>query len=233
MNDNSGHSTLTMSPPAIDPAAREFVSTTHHDTYDFIKPKRSHSGERRVLITGASKGIGQAIAIAYARAGYSHIALLARSSVADTIAKAKNAAGSERHSPEFLELSADLSSVASIDAAASKVLSTFGSLDILINNAGYLENWTPIIESDPEEWWKTWEVNVRGTYLMNRAFIPLLLKGGEKTSITVTSVGAWVTKPGGSAYQGSKTAQVRMNNHLMAEYGDQVRYYQSVDNELF
>lgn len=209
---------------AVDPPARQFVPTAHHDTYDFIKPTQSHTGERRVLITGASRGIGQAIAVSYSRAGYSHIALLARTSVSDTAARVEDAAETHGHQkPEVLELSADLSTVASIDAAAAKVQSTWGSLDVLINNAGYLENWTPMVETDPDEWWKTWEVNVRGTYLMNRAFIPLLLKGTEKTAVSVTSVGAWLTKPGGSAYQGSKTAQVRLNNHLMAEYGEQVR----------
>ncbi|KAJ9610817.1 hypothetical protein H2200_005594 [Cladophialophora chaetospira] len=207
---------------AADPAARSFVSKTHHDTYDFIKPRKIHQGSRRVLISGASKGIGQAIAVAYARAGYSHIALLARSSVADTVASAKKAAELEGHAPpQFLELIADLSSRADIDAAALETATAFGSLDILVNNAGYLENWTPIVDSDPDVWWKTWEVNVRGTYLMNRAFVPLLLKGHEKTTIAVTSVGAWVTMSGGSAYQGTKTAQVRMNSHLTAEYGDQ------------
>lgn len=209
-----------------DPAARAFVQTAHHDTYDFIKPRKTHSGDRKVLITGASRGIGAAIAIAYARAGYSHIAVLARSSLSNVIAQATEAAHLAGHSPVLLGLSTDLCSVASVDAAAAKVQSDFGSLDVMINNAGYLESWTPIVDSDPEEWWKTWEVNVKGTYLVNRAFVPLLLRGSEKTSISVSSVGAWVTKPGGSAYQGSKTAQVRMINHLMAEYGDQVRYHQ-------
>ena len=101
--------------------------------------------------------------------------------------------------------------------------SAFGSLDILINNAGYLEEWKPITESNPDDWWRTWEVNIKGTYLMDRAFLPLLLKGQQKTLVTVTSVGAWTTVIGASAYQGSKTAQVRLNNHIMKEHGDQVR----------
>lgn len=220
---------LKMAPSTVsdDPPARNFVPTACHDTYKFISPEQWPPVQRRVLITGASKGIGQAMAISYARAGYSHIALLARTSVRETVERAQKAAAEVttgvRDASKFLEISADLTSKASIDAAASLVAREFGSLDILVNNAGYLEQWTPIIDSDPDQWWRTWEVNVRGTYLMNRAFIPLLLKGSEKTTITVSSVGAWVTKAGASAYQGSKTAQVRLANHLMAEYGDQVR----------
>ena len=206
------------------PGASLFTSKIHHDTYDFIKSVTKDIGNRRVLITGASKGIGRAMAVSYARAGYSHIALLARSSVASSVAEAKDAAQSAGHQPpQFLELSADLTSIESVSAAAAKVQAAFGSLDILINNAGYLENWKPIAESDPEDWWRAWEVNVKGAYLMDRAFIPLLLKGSEKTLITVASAGAWAKHPGASAYQGSKTAQIKLNNHLMAEYGEQVR----------
>ena len=206
------------------PAASQFTSQLHHDTYEFVRSTQKDLADRRVLITGASKGIGRAMAISYARAGYSHVALLARSSVSETVVQAKEAAKSAGHQmPQFLELSADLASAKAINAAAATVQGAFGSLDILINNAGYLEAWKPIAESDPENWWRAWEVNVKGAYLMDRAFLPLLLKGNEKTLITVTSAGAWTKHPGASAYQGSKLAQVKLNNHLNTEYGEQVR----------
>lgn len=209
----------------LDAAANNFTAKIHHDTYEYIKPATGDFGGRRVLVTGASKGIGQAIAVAFGRAGYSHIALLARGSLVSTANRVRDAAREGGHrSPEILELSANLVSAVSVDEAAHTVQSAFGSLDILVNNAGYLEEWKPIDSSDPDEWWRTWEVNVKGTYLVTRAFIPLLLQGKQKTMVTVTSAGAWFTMPGASAYQGSKTAQIRLNNHVMTEYGPKVRF---------
>lgn len=206
-----------------DAAASQFTKKIHHDTYDYLRSTSADFSHRRVLVTGASKGIGQAIAVAFAQAGYSHIALLARGSVATTAAKAKNAALAEGHpSPDILCLSADITSATSVNEAACKVQDVFGSLDIVVNNAGHLETWELIALSDPDGWWRTWEVNVKGTYLVTRAFLPLILLSEEKTLVTVTSAGAWLTMSGASAYQGSKTAQVRLNNHLTAEYGNQV-----------
>ena len=207
------------------PTASLFTSKTYHDTYSFIKSLKSDLGERRVLISGASRGIGREMAKSFARAGYTHIALLARSTVTSTCVEAKKAAKSAGHrEPHILELSADLTSAESISFAAKDVQDSFGGLDVLVNNAGYLETWKPIGESDPEDWWLSWTVNVKGSYLMDRAFIPLLLQGQAKTIITVVSAGAWTNLAGASAYQCSKLAQIKLNSYLNSEYGEKVRH---------
>lgn len=63
--------------------------------------------------------------------------------------------------------------------------------------------------------------NVRGVYLMTRSFLPLLLKGSGKTILNLTSGGAHVLTPGGSAYQTSKLAILRLSEFTNAEYGAQ------------
>ena len=108
-------------------------------------------------------------------------------------------------------------------AAAAQVKTSFGSIDVLISNAGYLSPFTSILTSDPLDWWYTWEVNVKGTYLTARTFLPLVLASTEKTIVTVCSAGAWMTLTGGSAYESTKTAQIRFQNFLHREYSDQVR----------
>ena len=116
----------------------------------------------------------------------------------------------------------DVTDRAAIEKAAEQAEKDLdGRLDILINNAGYLETFTPVAESDPDEYWKTWTVNMRGPYLVTRALLPLMLKGGEKTIVNLSSIGALTIRPGGSAYATTKMAICRFSEFLDAEYRDQ------------
>jgi NAD(P)-dependent dehydrogenase (short-subunit alcohol dehydrogenase family) len=171
-----------------------------------------------VAITGASKGIGRATALSFAKAGAGGIVLLARSR--SDLSRLEDELVREAEPPQVLSLAVDVTDRAAVERAAATVKSRFGKVDVLINNAGYLEDWAPIADSDPEDWWKTWEVNVKGVYLVTKFFVPLLLQGALKTVVAVSSIGALVTTPGISAYQTTKAAVLRLNDCLMAEYGD-------------
>ena len=74
---------------------------------------------------------------------------------------------------------------------------------------------------DPAVWWETWNVNLKGPYLMTRAFLPLMLKGGDKTIISTSSVGAHLISPTLSAYQPTKLALLRLMQFVSEEYKDQ------------
>ena len=183
-------------------AVGTFAKTLHNDTYSFISPSKVDLSGRHVLITGASKGLGRAMAISSAAAGASAIVLLARSGLGETkdlVHAAAEKAG--RAEPKVLTVKCDTMSELDVDAAAKRVAEGLGTLDVVVNNARYLETWKPIAESEPGEWWKSWEVNVKGTYLVSRAFIPLLLKspGGLKTTVSVTSMGGVKSIPHSSA----------------------------------
>jgi NAD(P)-dependent dehydrogenase (short-subunit alcohol dehydrogenase family) len=212
------------------PAVRDFIPTTHHDTYPLISPTTSDLTTRFIAITGASKGIGRALAVSYASAGASGIALLARGSCDETKTLAE-AAAEKRHGEagkiQVVSVKCDTTSQVDVERAAKEVSAAFeGKLDILINNAGYLEEWNNIVDSDPDEWWKTWEVNIKGTYLVCRSFVPLLLakEGGLKTVVTNASIAALMGSAGASAYQASKTAQLRMMGFVNEEHGDLLAY---------
>lgn len=193
-----------------------------NNTYPYIDPRKSDLSGKTVLVTGASKGVGKAMAISYAKAGTSNIAILARTDLSAVAKEVEEAASkANRPKPKMLTIKCDITSVDDCANAAKQVEQSFGRLDILINNAGYLEKWKKIHESDPEDWWKTFEVNVKGVYLMSRAFLPLLLRGGDKTIVTTTSGGAIAITPSGSGYQTTKQTQLRFNDFLTAEYGDQ------------
>ncbi|RYP43327.1 hypothetical protein DL770_011719 [Monosporascus sp. CRB-9-2] len=204
------------------PAVASYVSA-HKDTYPFIDPAKADLTGKSVLITGASKGIGKATAISFAISGCSKILLAARSDLADVETVIKDAAKkANRPQPLVHSLKIDVTSEDSVRVAAEAAADILGgSLDVLINNAGYLEEWKPIAESKPREWWWTWEVNIKGTYLVARYFMPLLLKSQTKTIINISSGGAHVTFPGASGYQTTKFALCRLTEFMDKEYNQQ------------
>ncbi|KAK8851832.1 NAD-P-binding protein [Apiospora arundinis] len=205
-------------------ALLSFTETERTDTYDFISVKPDDLPGRSVFITGASKGIGRETALAFSRAGCSKIAIGARSSLTDLASELKQAASDAgcKEPPQVLALTLDVDSEDSVKAAAEAVAREFGgALDILINNAGFLEPWVPFTESDPSKWWRAFEVNVRGTYLVSRYCLPMVLRSELKTNILLSSYGALSLLPGGVAYQTTKFAVCRLAEHLAAEYADQ------------
>ena len=123
--------------------------------------------------------------------------------------------------PHILRVKLDVGSRESIDQAAAIIEKELGQVEILVNNPGVVEKILPIPESDPDDTWNTWILNVRGPYLLSRAFLPLLLKSGGGQIVNVSSVGAHLVDPGLSAYQPSKLALLRFTEFLTAGYGSQ------------
>ena len=175
-----------------------------------------------MFVSGASKGVGRATSIAFAKAGVAGIAIGARSDLSSVERDLRDAAiAANRAVPKIKQISLDVLDKASIEDAAAETAKAFGRLDILINNAGAMEEFKRAIDSDPDSWWNTWTVNLRGTYLLTRALLPLMLEGGDKQIVILSSIGAFMQTPGASGYQMSKLALVRYSTYLNNEYGDQ------------
>ncbi|KAF5657728.1 short-chain alcohol dehydrogenase/reductase [Fusarium heterosporum] len=207
--------------PLEGPGDYDVTSVVHSDTYPAIDPVNFNFKGKTILVTGSSRGYGRAMCAAFARAGASRIVLAARSDLStttDVIKAAAKEAGQPE--PEILGVKTDVSVPESVDALAHKIGDSFGSLDVVINNAAYM-NMAPIADSDPAHWQQTLMANVFGPYLVTRAMVPLLLKGESKTIINIASVGAHLVSHGISAHQTSKLAVVRLTEFIALEYRDQ------------
>ncbi|MCY4365390.1 MAG: SDR family NAD(P)-dependent oxidoreductase [Chloroflexi bacterium] len=171
--------------------------------------------DRVALVTGAGRGIGQAIALAYANEG-AKLALAARSldQLGDTAEQAA-ALGVEAH-----VISVDVTSQTGVEAMSAKTLERFGRIDILVNNAGIVGPIGALEENDVESWVRTIQVNLVGTYLCCRSVIPIMAEGGGGRIINLSGSGSTSAPYHLSAYGSSKAAIIRLTEILSLELAD-------------
>lgn len=220
-----------MAAPNRSNSGGNFTPTIHATTYDYISPLKLNLAGRHALITGAAweDGVGYATATAFARAGASAIAVVDLHGVADDLVeKLKQAAvDAGRPSPKVLSFTVDISQQTSVQAVHDAVSEAFGGrLDIVVNNAAHMEPNISFLDSDPDVYWRTWEVNIHGLYNMARAFLPMLLSSrasadGLCTMINLSSSGALSVRPGGASYRSSKLAVLRWTESVQVEYVEQ------------
>jgi NAD(P)-dependent dehydrogenase (short-subunit alcohol dehydrogenase family) len=142
------------------------------------------------VVTGASRGIGHHIAQALEGAGYAV----------------------ERGSRAV----ADVTDRTAVEAWVADLVARRGRIDVLVNNAGVIDAEVPLEESDPEQWWRTVEVNVLGPYLMTRFVMPHMVAAGRGRVVNLNSGAGTRAGEVASAYNVSKTALARLtgSTHL-------------------
>ncbi|WP_322867109.1 SDR family oxidoreductase [Aquicoccus sp. G2-2] len=151
---------------------------------------------KTALITGASRGIGESAARAFASAG-ANVMLTARSATEiDRIAA--------EIGPNARAIACDVARFGDVEAAVNATLKAFGKLDILIGNAGVIDPIAPIAASDPETWGQAIDINLKGVYHGMRSALPRMRAQGGGTIITISSGAAHNPLEGWSAYCASK-----------------------------
>ena len=134
------------------------------------------------VVTGSGRGIGRAVAVAFAREG-ANLVLAARSA-AELDAAAEEIGGLGRR---VFPVPTDVTRRDQVDALAATVRREFGRLDILVNNAGGGLERSPILDSDPDLWIEDVTVNCISVYLVSRALLPLMIESGGGRVINVGS----------------------------------------------
>lgn len=173
----------------------------------------AHAG-RVALVTGASRGIGQAVAVGLAERGArvvlgGHVDGVKETS--DLIAKTGQPAYS---------VALDVSDPSSIAAASDRVKDELGRVDILVNNAGMFEaaTWDAL---DFELWQRVMSVDLNGTMLMCKAFLPLMRGRGWGRVINVASATVAIASPVSIAYRTAKMGVIGFTRALSATLGDE------------
>ncbi|MDE2607279.1 MAG: SDR family oxidoreductase [Burkholderiales bacterium] len=167
---------------------------------------------KTALITGASRGIGAAVAIALARRGIATALAVRRPEAAHEVLRAVTALGLP-----CLVVACDVASERSVRQAVDAVLASWGRLDVVINNAGQIEPIGHMHETEPVAWANAVQVNLVGAYNVIYAALPALLR--VKGSVVNVSTGAAHTpREGWSAYCSSKAALAMLTRCVATEY---------------
>ncbi len=168
--------------------------------------------ERRVaVVTGGSRGIGLRLSTVLAEDGFA-VAVVGRDQARlDTVVA---------DLPAALGVRADVADPGSVATAIDVVVERLGPIDLLVNNAGVRDQRALPWESDPDDWWHTLEVNVRGVMLMTSRMLPAMLARGSGRIVDLGSGIGQRAEPRYSAYSVSKAAALRWLDNVAAALGD-------------
>jgi len=171
--------------------------------------------DKRILVTGATRGIGLAAAQAFLAAG---AAVAVNGRTAESVARARDALGHERS----VAAPGDIGSVAGCRAVAEAAVAGLGGLDVLVNNAGV--GWDAAVEDSDEALWnRTLDVNLRGTFFCTKFALPAL-RAARGNVVNVASVSGLIGHPDGqSVYCASKGGVVNLTRALALELAPEVR----------
>jgi NAD(P)-dependent dehydrogenase (short-subunit alcohol dehydrogenase family) len=204
--------------------------TAHHARYDAIDPQsalKDSAAGKVIFIAGASRGIGRATATAFAEAGAKAVYLTARSK--EALKESQNLVRKANPGTQCAYSVCDVTEAKQVEAAVKDCVAQFGGIDVADANAGCLGPWVKIGESDPEDWWRIWQVNMQGSYHVVRFTLPHLIESAKRRSsegrsgghlILLSSIGAQFVMPGASDYQTSKHAINRLCEFVQSDHDE-------------
>ncbi|MEL6776921.1 MAG: 3-oxoacyl-[acyl-carrier-protein] reductase [Cyanobacteria bacterium J06597_16] len=168
--------------------------------------------DKVAIITGSSRGIGKAAALAIASEGAKVVINYARSSdAADDVVSAIKADGGEA-----IALQADVSQADDVDAMIKATMDAFGRIDVLVNNAGITRD-TLLLRMKPEDWQAVIDLNLTGVFLCTRAVSKIMLKQRSGRIVNISSVAGLMGNPGQANYSAAKAGVIGFTKTVAKE----------------
>jgi NAD(P)-dependent dehydrogenase (short-subunit alcohol dehydrogenase family) len=164
------------------------------------------------IVTGGGRGLGRAIAKRYAVEGAKVLVTARSKNQLDETVEQIHASGGEA-----IAVAGDVGNREDVSRVVGKAEERFGQVTLLVSNAGNSGPFGPIWYVDPDAWWNTQLVHVRGMLLYSRAVLPSMIKQRVGHIIIVSAVAAIRVEQNMSAYAVAKSTQVRFTEHLAAE----------------
>ena len=168
------------------------------------------------LVTGASSGIGKAIAALFAKEGAKVVVAGTQLTKSLPVADEIKSKGGEASA-----VAADISDKASVERMYNDIIARYGRIDILVNNAGFFDKFAPSLEADEELWDKVFDTDMKGTYFVTNAALQSMLAHKAGVIVNIGSVASWFAKYGGAAYISAKHAMLGYTKQLAYDYGKQ------------
>lgn len=167
---------------------------------------------KTVIVTGAGRGVGRALALEFAKQGANVVVCARRDNEINETARLIDEQGGTA-----MVVKTDVTDAGQVKNMVDQTLNTFGQIDVLFNNAGSFASLGGLWEVDPDEWWQDVTVNLRGSMLTCHAVLPHMIKRDQGVIINMGGGGSGAPLTGGSGYASSKTALLRMTENLAVE----------------
>ena len=164
------------------------------------------------IVTGASRGIGAAIAVALAEAGASVVVSSRKQESVEAVAHQIRSSGGEA-----LAVAAHTGDAAAVEALVHAASEAYGGVDILVNNAATNPHFGPVLTAEESHWDKTFDVNVKGYLRMVKACVPSMQARGGGKVINMASIAGKIPQPGMGVYCVSKAGVIMLTEVLAAE----------------
>lgn len=171
------------------------------------------------VVTGASKGIGEAIAKIYGAAGATVVVSSRKKEAVEVVANAI-----VKNGGKAMAVACHMGNMQDIDHLVKETLSVFGSVDIVVNNAATNPVFGPVVDTDETAFNKIMNVNVKGPFELSKKFYAVMKEKKSGSIINISSIGGLRPEPGLGIYSMSKAALISLTKVMAKEWGgDNIR----------